>query len=296
MSEKKNLNELTDLHANEVSLVDRGANKKKRFPIFKEETMDEQLQEILKAVLETEVDEESQLADWIEKQKVSEKGQAAIKSALRILSAYKDELPKGALDQLAAAAGYPSPKGGYPEPKSKGKEKEEKETKVKKEIPSLTPETEAIFKAQEAEINALKERNDEIQKALKAEQDKRELETWIAKVKEELAYYPGKSVQELGEQLKKMNDVDPELAKSQFELMRQASSALKESAILKERGTPGGAPASGSAWEEINKKAAALIEKSSDVNFTREKAVARIIELHPELYQRYQEEHTASVR
>jgi len=253
--------------------------------------MDEQFNEILEAVLKTEVDEESQLSEWIAKAKVSEKGIAALKSALRILSAYKDELPKDALDKLAAAAGYPAPL------KAKGKKEDEEggmDKKVKKEeavSSEISPETQAIFKAQEVEINALKERNAEIQKALHEEKTRRELETWIAKAKEELAYYPGKSSQELGEQLQKMHAVDPALAANQFEMMKLASNALKESAILKERGSMGSGSLTGSAWEQITKLADGLIEKSADLKITKEKAVAKVLELRPDLYQSYLEEH-----
>lgn len=77
------------------------------------------MQEILKAVLETEVDGEKE----IDALKLSEKGTAAAKGILRIQKAFADELPK---------AGESKPE------------------------PVMAPEVEAIFKAQKSELEAVR--------------------------------------------------------------------------------------------------------------------------------------------
>jgi len=268
----KQLTELTELQALEVSLVDAGANLKKRFPVFKKEkNMDA---EILKAVLETEVDEEAKLSEWLEKAKLSDKGQAAVKSVLRMLSAYKDELPKDVLDALASTVGYPAPK----------------EKQVKKDF---SPEVEEVLKAQTSEIDALKTRNDEITKALKTETDKRELVEWTQKAERELSHYPGKSTKEIGTMLKALHDKDPELAKQQFEIMKSASDAFAASPILQEAGRNTISENRGGAWEQIEKMADGFVEKSGDMKITKEKAIRKVLELRPDLYNQYLDEHPA---
>jgi len=299
--DEKEIHELTDLHSMEVSLVDRGANLKKRFPIFKEKGFMEH-EEILKAVLDTEVDEESNFSEWFEKAGVSDKGQGALKSALRILNAYKDELPKDALDKLAAAAGYPAPKAKqkedeeeeedrYPKPKEKGK-------KVSKSADGddakLPDNFQAILKAQKDEIEAVRKESERVKDELKKERDARELEGWIAKAKSELLYFPGKSIEEMGAMLKSLSDSNPELAKAQFESMKTASDALKSSKAFGEScGSAFGKSASGSALDRIEKMAAGLVEKSADPKFTKEKATSLVLERNPELYTQYRDEHPA---
>jgi hypothetical protein len=299
MTVKKELTELTELKALEVSLVDAGANNKKRFPIFKQEkNMDP---EILKAVLETEVDEEAKLSEWLAKAKLSDKGQAAVKSVLRMLSAYKDELPKDVLDALAATAGYPAPKAKakeeeededeYPKPKDKEKGKEMTEDKKVKKA-ELSPEVEAVLKAQTTELETLKAQNEQITKALKTETDSRKLIEWTQKAEQELSHYPGKSTKELGAMLKTMDDKDPEFAKQQFEVLKSASTAFAASPLLQEAGRSGGSDSSGSAWEQIEKMANGFVEKS-DGSLTHEKAVCKVLKLKPELYSKYLDEHPA---
>jgi len=282
--------ELIDLTANEVSLVDRGANKKKRFPVFKEEKM---FDEILKAVLDTPVDEEDTLTEYFEKAKVSDKGQNALKAALRMLSSYKDELPKDALDKLAAAAGYPSPtekaKAKKQDEEATPEEDMEDEDKKKGKVKKAVDE---IRKAYDDKIEALTEANVKIEKALKEERDRRELGEWVEKAKAELTFFPGKSAEEIGKSLKALNDIDPELAKSEFEEKKRISKMIGESDLLREAGSVSGG-GSDSAWAKIEKMADELIQKSSDLTMTRSKAINHVLSspLGQTQYKRYLDEH-----
>lgn len=290
---EKSLTELTDLESAEVSLVTRGANLKKRFPIFKQQeddSMTPEAKEILKAVLETEVDSESSFIAKIRKAGVSENGIEALKSALRILEAFKDELPQDALAQLAAAAGMP-PLGEEPEVPAEEVPEETEEAKAKKSQEAATDlaqkekNMEAISKAQ-SEIDGLK-------KSLKDERDARETEEWIRKAETELSHFPGKSAKDLGIMLKKMHDADPETAKSQFESMKSASEALKSSHILKTAGATGTGYSESSAEAKIEQLASGIVEKSADVRMTKEKAVALVLKRDPNLYKQYLDEHPA---
>lgn len=287
------LKELTDLNALEVSLVHKGANKKKRFPVTKNKESEKmEDQEILEAVLKTEIDEEAELSEYFEKMKLSPKGQNAAKAALRMLNAYKDELPSDILSKLADAVGYPAPKmkakkeDEYPNPK----DEENMEKKEIKKEESSQVEPEEIKKAKD-EIAELRSKNEAVEKALKAETDKRELDEWVRKAETDLSHYPGKSSKELGEILKGLSDVNPELASAQFETMKKASDALRESNVLKEAGREFGDGPEGSTWEKVCKMADGIVEKSEDLTLTREKAIAAIFERQPELYTKYLEEH-----
>jgi len=297
----KALTELSNLTPEEVSLVDRGANKKKPFPIFKQER-DMHYEEILKAVLETEIDEEEKLAEWFEKAKLSDKAQSAIKGALRLLSGYKDEMPKDVLDKLGDLAGYPAPKAKakaegkeedmdddkYPEPKSKAKVKKEED-----DVEDVR--FEEIQKAHAAQLSALEKQNEEIRKSLESEREQRRRQELIAKAKDELIYCPGASAEEQADLLLKLEKVDPKLAEAQFAQMKATSEAMQKSAMFSEAGARFGEATEASAWGQIEKLAKGLVEKSTDINFTEEQAIAKVLESPrgKDLYNRYLVEHPA---
>jgi hypothetical protein len=280
---KKPLTELSNFTPQEVSVVDRGANKKKPFPLFKQEqNMD--YDEILKAVLETEIDEEGELVKWFEKAKMSEKGQAAVKGALRLLSSYKDELPKDVLSKLGGLAGYPAPKQAQVEPEDEDMEKKKKKQDelpkedVVKKSEGVELQLEEIKKAHDAQIETLTKQNEETRKSLEEEREARRREEWVGKAKSDLTYCPGQSAEEQADMLMKLEKVDPELAKKQFEQMKATSEALEKSEIFKEAGTKFGEASEKSAWGQIEKLAAGLVEKSSDIDFTHEQAITKVLD------------------
>jgi phage-related protein len=279
----KQLTALPELEVAEISTVKRGANQKSRFPIIKEEGMD---QEILKAVLETEAENEKELDELLAVAKASDKGASAAKSALRILQAFKDEMPESVMNALQKVAGI------GPKEKAKKETDEEEdvmETKVKKaeEVPEVEDKAQVILKAQADQIAALT-------KQLEEQKDQRELETWIAKAEKDLSHFPGMSFEEMGKQLKSLSDIGPEVAQKQFDSMKAASDALKESAIFKEAGKKN-TNDPGDAWSQIVKLADGLVEKSNDVNFSQPEAIAKVLETPrgSELYTKYLEENPA---
>jgi phage-related protein len=287
----KKLTALPELEVAEISTVKRGANQKSRFPITKEEGMD---QEILKAVLETEAENEKELDELLAVAKASDKGASAAKSALRILQAFKDEMPEGVMNALQKVAGIG--------PKEKAKketdeEEEVMETKVKKgevvtmsdgtQVPAVEDKSEKILKAQADQIAVLT-------KQLEEQKDQRELDTWIAKAEKDLANFPGMSFEEMGKQLKSLSDIGPEVAQKQFDSMKAASDALKESEIFKEAGKKN-TNDPGDAWTQIVKLADGLVEKSDDVNFTQAQAMAKVLETErgSKLYSDYLDQNPA---
>jgi hypothetical protein len=277
------LNELYNLKTKEVSLVDKGANNKKRFPVFKkqENNMDK---DILKAVLETDVDEEAGLLEWAQKSNVSEKGTTAAQAALRILSSFKDELSKETLAEVAKAAGFEFPKGDKEEEKKKKakaekeEDKDEMEKEVKKELDvsdDVKAHYEAVAKAQNEQIEALKTQNEKIEKALKDEKDTRRLEHWVLKSKESLAFVPNKTSDELAATFKQLEDVDPKLAEDHFESMKKMSDAVSKSALLEELGGRG--LSSSSTLEKIE-KGAEIYRQKANTNMSQEEAYDEYIQ------------------
>ena len=297
----KPLTAVTSMEASEVSLVDKGANRKKRFPIFKsEERMDS---EILKAVLETEVDGEKRLAELLAKAELSDKGQAAVQAAVRLLSSFKDELPEGVMGMLQEAAGLPSeaPEANDAEKTEDGKEDEEPEEAAAGDAEKAETEDEAMsedikkeLEVRDLQLVELKKQNEEFQKSLKVERDARELAVWVDKAKADLSHYPGKSSDELGAMLKTLHDTAPEIAQAQFEQMKVASEALKESTLLKSAGASGGSVSGGSAWDKIEKLADGYIEKAEN-GTDRATAIAKVLEMNPDLYSAYLQENPKQI-
>lgn len=306
---KKELTAVTNMRAAEVSLVKRGANQKKRFPLFKSEesNMDN---EILEAVLKTEVDEESELSELLEKAGLSDKGKSAAQAAVRLLSSFKDELPPGIVEKLTALAGIKKqPMDEDEEKKPLFPDMKDKDA-VKKWLEDAPEDLQKMFgdtldpddadekgeemsedikkqlEARDSQLVELRKQNEEFQKSLQIERDARELSVWVEKAKAELSHYPGKSADELGAMLKTLHDTDPKIAADQFAQMKTASEALKESALLKSAGAAGGQVSGGSAWDKIEKMADGYIEKSS-VNLNKSQAIAKVLDMNPELYSEY---------
>jgi hypothetical protein len=260
----QNLTMLTDLETKEVSLVDKGANRKKRFPITKAEgfLMDEK---IIEAVLKTEVDEEKNLPELLEKAKLSPKGVMAVKAALRILSGFKEELPSNIMGVLSGLSGGGTPTTEakeQPKPTDKKDMKEMDDKEIKKALDSIPVEVKKHYeeiekanKANEEKIEVLKTQNEDIAKALQEEKDKRELAVWVSKAEKELGFVPDKSAQELGESLKKMADKDPALAEELFKNWQTVSKSLEKSEIFQEAGSQGASDGV-DAWSKIEKAAA----------------------------------------
>jgi len=293
------LNKL-ELRTEEVSIVDAGANKKKRFPIWKESI--EMTEEIIKTVLDTELDIEKDLLVWSQKAKLSDKGANAVKAALRILSGFKDELPADVLTKLSTLTGFAAPEKAVVSAKKTDVPADADKEPVTKALEGLPSEIRKQLddqnKAHEQEIALLRDNNECITKALAVEKDARELAEWTEKSRTDLSHFPGKSTDEIAASLLAMHKLSPEVAQSQFDSMKAASAALKESQILKSSGGNAGSVATGSAWEEIEKLANGLVEKSSDVSLTHADAVQRVLssDKGAVLYDRYNAEQESANR
>lgn len=260
--------------------------------------MDEQSMTVLKSVLETEVDSEAQLEEIFKAEKVSKKGLDAIRGALRILNGFKEELPKDVMKKLAAMAGYAPP--GKEEEDEYPKPKDGKVSKSDELPPEVKAIMEPILKAQSEQIEALKAQVAKSDEALSKERDERAMAGWVEKCEKELAFYPGKSSEDLGKMLHVLAKQDAKLAEEQFTSMKQASVAIEKSALLTDHGLKPGASsrssvATGTAWDAIQKMADGLVEKSEGGRLPRHVAVQQVLktEQGKALYTQYLDEHPA---
>jgi len=99
-------NKLHDLKVEEVSLVPKGANRK-RFLVLKALGGDCMYDEsVVDRILNTDLENEDEIEQILKAKGLSEKAANAVKGALRLLNAFRDELPGDILNTLASLVGY----------------------------------------------------------------------------------------------------------------------------------------------------------------------------------------------
>jgi len=263
---------LTDVQVKEVSLVRRPANRRK-FLLFKEDNVDEELIELLKLALENEDEVDEALA----KAKLSDKAAKAVKGALRLLTAYKDELPKDIIETLAGLAGY-----GYAEPEKS--EDQAGEDQASEETVDDIAKAADVPDWVKQKIVELEKAAAEANEALQREVAERKAREYLAKA-EQYSNIPGEP-KELAEILLKADAAG--LGDALEKLLESIDTSM--SALYSQSGSDAAVSGSGSGIvDDVQKQARALLEKSEDVK-TMEQAVTKVLSLHPELYQRYLEE------
>jgi len=264
----------------EVSVVDKGANKKKKFPITK--GLDNMNEEMIKALLEARLEGEEAVNEAIKKAKLSDKAAAAVKNALKILKAFEGELPEGLVKSLASleVAKKEDPKGS--------KKPEDFMNKIKKQLDSDSQQhLEVLKKAQDAQLEAIRKQSDAQAAELRAMKDAAALKAWQDKAETDLSHYPGKSTSEMAVMLKSLAATDQKQADELFTSMKAASDALKQSTILKAAGKVGtGQGLGGSVVAKVEKMAADIISKSAD-GMTKDEAIVRVLSSQPDLYTQY---------
>ncbi|MBC7340959.1 MAG: hypothetical protein H5U02_00635 [Clostridia bacterium] len=254
------------------------------------------MEEILKAILETELEDEAKVEEVLKAQKLSEKAAGAVKGALRLLNAYKDELPADIIKTLAGLAGY-----GYPAPENKADDKDKQGDKgkkdkygypppVKKEDGSLNfegvpeevrPMLEQIWKEHEAAVK----KAEELEKVLKEERDRQRVKEFVAKAASEFANLPGAKAEEFGPVLKGIAEKAPEEWQKLEGVLKAADQAIRKGMLFAEMGRSGIA-AGGSAVAKIEGIAKSLVEKDAS-RLTMAQAITKALEMHPELYEEY---------
>ena len=286
---------LENLDTKKVSLVRRGAQKK-RFALFKGDDMDERTLSILKACLDTPLEDEASFLDEVEKAGLTSKAGKAMAGVMRILQANDDELSdedkKRMFDQFRKVLNIKGPKK---EGDHMDKKEARKDDDVQKSAPSA--EVEAVLKAhQEAIAKAEKraeeaeQRSAEMAKVLKEERDYRLLKEHVAKAEQDYSHL-GASAKDLGEMFRDLNGFSPELGEKFAKLCKSASDLIEQGGL-----GPIGVHATKSehknAWELMVAKAH-KIEADSNGKLSHFQALDRVMAEDTELYQQYLNENPA---
>lgn len=299
---KKIINALAEVDTAEVSLVTRGANRRRRFAMLKAEDSMDINEKIMKAVLEVEAENEGDLEKLAKEGKLSGKAVGAMKGILRIAQAFKDELPPETMKVLGKLAAL---EPGDDEEDAKPDEEEEKpegeldkEEKPEGEIDMNllkadgTLNIEAVPEALRPTVELMaKQATDdrteitELRKSLDVEADARTDRETRELVEKEAPDAPGAKKEEIVSLLK--GTTDKKARETLLSILRAASETAKESTLLKQLGN-GAADISGGAWDQIVTIAKSLVAKDGD-GLTEAEAINKVLAdpKHAPLYDQY---------
>ena len=287
-------NVLTDLDVAEVSLVKKPANKR-AFLLFKQldeggeervPDLKEKLIELITSEAPLELEEKLELIEGQEG--LTEECREIVKEVVKVLRAYKADLPEDILEVIAELAELKLPERIVDQ---KPMAEEEEKIEIMAGFPRPIKKADGSYdlsgvpKEQRAIVEALwkqAERADQLAKELREEKELR-----IRKEFEERAKQFDNlpiSAEELGRILQAFHEKAKEEYDKIERLLRAVNEALEQSEILKEFGSSYNG-SSGGAWTKIEKLAQGLIQK--DANLTKEKAISIVLEANPQLYAEY---------
>lgn len=320
--------ELTDIDTNEVSLVTRGANRK-RFTVRKEEDpmskpTEEQKQKLMKALTSATPSQLQKALNALELKKglsdMAEASKAKVIQAIKLLASIGSDLPEGLMDDLITSLGVESTsdllaamEGAGPAAADEGTvddtTAEEGDATMSKETTAATVQKAELNDAAKAQIEkaekaaatantelaSLKKQAEtdakarvDLEKQVKVERDARITKEFIAKA--EVFKHLGTPASELGPVLKALHEASPDQAAKLEKMLEVANTkAATQEKLLKELGH-NQAPAGGetSAYSELQKKAAEI--RKTEPKLTDAQAFTKALELHPALYEQYETE------
>lgn len=282
---------LIDLDGLEVSLVPRGANKKKFFLTKEDEDsiMSEEIKDLFEEVLKSDLENADEVEEILKAAKLSDKGTAAVKGALKLLGAVKGEIPEGLREKLAGLVGY-----GYPPPAKKQEQEEYKMPKMKEDgsfdftgvNDEIREPLEALWKANQdnkEKLEAVTKENTELKDTINKERDEKLTREYVAKAAEFKNL--GINAEEYGPVLKKLAESDKDAYDKHLAVLKAADEG--QGKLFTEAGASGESTV-GSAEEKINKAAEAIMKEDKTV--TKEQAFTRALEQNPGLYDEYMSE------
>jgi len=288
---KRRITSLKDVKTLEVSLVERGANLKRRFHLMKArgDTMGEILVEVLKAEGQSEA---VQKLEGMLKEEMPEDAKAAILAAMKLLEAFSDIMPVG--DALAALGGASGEEveveAAEEEPAEDEAEKmEEEDDELKKTLDNLPPAAQAAIDAIWKDREELVAKSAELEKSLGEEIAKRSRREYLAKAEKSLCNIPGHSLEEVVDLMIEVKATNEELGARVEKALESSSAALQGGALLVEAGRSVPDTSGGDPWAKIQKIAKSEVEKSAG-SLTMPQAIAKTIQTNPALYAEYNEE------
>ena len=287
--------ELRELETVEVSLVDKGANKR-TFAIKKSEQKE---MNIIEAILAAPFEKSDALIERLKKAELSEQAIEGIKSAVQILSAFQEEIPADLLKDLMTLGGFAkeeeeeeeekpeATEEGAPEEEAEKQEDEdedEDEDAMQKRLASLPKSTrsmvEQLWKSNQVAVKKAEELEAKIKKA----DDEKRLSECVALAKSEFGALPVKS-EELGSFIKSLDGTDT----SDFVLglLRSSNEMIASTGLTSEIGKSTSGTNDKDSIAKAERMADALVEKEG---ITKGKALASVWKNNPNLYAEYQQE------
>lgn len=274
---------LKDLEAIEVSLVPKAANKKK-FLLLKSEG-GFQVDEILKALVETELEDEKKIDTILKQMKLTDRATAAVKGAMKLLNAFRDELPEDLMKTLAGLAGYEFKPEEIEMKKACGSDgykplkKEDGSLNLDNVPNDVKPMLIALWKENEEMVK----KADSLEAMIKKQEDEKLTEKYVGVAKS----YQGFSMnpEEFGLVLKEIAVNAPNTIEKIEEVLKSADMAITNGNLFKEIGSS----ASGSinAMDKIEKRADEIMKSEK---ITKAEAITKALENDPELYSEYLKE------
>lgn len=302
MAKKRRVTSLKDVRTHEVSLVESGANLKRRFPIMKAargNTM--KMEDILVEVLKAEGRSEAiaKLEEDMEKMELPEDAKAAISAAMKLLESFSDMMPvSDALQALRTANGEKveveieaseEEEAEKAEHEDEEMKKEDEEEELKKSLGELPDAARAAVEALWKSNRELVEKSQKLESELGQELAKRERGEFIAKSEKSLCNIPGHSLEEVCDLVLEAKARDADFGARIEKALTAASNGMKGGATLVEAGSNAPVEVSGDAWGRIQQLAQEEIQKSQG-KMDMPVAIAKAIQTNPKLYAEYQAE------
>lgn len=300
MAKKRRVTSLKDVRTHEVSLVESGANLKRRFPLMKSARGNEmKMEQILVEVLKAEGQSEAiaKLEEDMEKMELPEDAKAAISAAMKLLESFSDMMPvSDALQALRTANGeevevevekpYHDKKEEEAEKAEEDEEmkKEDEEEELKKSLGELPDAARAAVEALWKSNRELVEKSQKLESELGQELAKRERGEFIAKSEKSLCNVPGHSLEEVCDLVLEAKARDEDFGARIEKALTAASNGMKGGATLVEAGSNAPVEAPSDAWERIQQLANEEVQKSGG---SMASAIAKTIQTNPALYAEY---------
>lgn len=297
MAKKRRVTSLKDVRTHEVSLVESGANLKRRFPIMKAargNTM--KMENILVEVLKAEGRSEAiaKLEEDMEKMELPEDAKAAISAAMKLLESFSDMMPvSDALQALRTANGEKveveieaseEEEAEKAEHEDEEMKKEDEEEELKKSLGELPDAARAAVEALWKSNRELVEKSQKLESELGQELAKRERSEFIAKSEKSLCNVPGHSLEEVCDLVLEAKARDADFGARIEKALTAASNGMKGGATLVEAGSNAPVEAPSDAWERIQQLANEEVQKSGG---SMASAIAKTIQTNPALYAEY---------
>lgn len=256
---------LEELEVDEVSFVDRAANKR-RFLVLKKE--DGPVAKVIEVALGAELENEGEIDALAKEHELTEDATEAIKGAVRLVEAYAETIPEGALQSLAKRFGIEPP-----EEKKKGEHSKPKPPDTS-DLPKATAER--VLQMWES-AQEEREKREKLEQRLDTIEEERENRQYIAKAAS-FSRLPIKA-DEFGPVLRQIAKSMPEAYAVIETVLASTDAMLEKAKFFSELGSGQGVT-SGGAFEKVS-ALASEIAKSEKMSPTD--ALAKALADNPAL-------------